>query len=167
MFTFSKDLIEATKKWAQVGTEVVANEYLNEMLVFPLGPLVGRLWGESVAHPPEIPIRKANPLGSGDGSWNGSGNGTWAGPWIGPGGPGAGLDAAGRDGMPSDASPRTVGGPIGPGPGGHAARRRQSFRRQHRSARRCRTRRSGPAQPRRRAAKSRRPSCCFATSTTT
>ena len=95
-FNFSKDLVKVTEKWAQMGTEVVANEYLNGAIVFPLGPLVGRVWGESVAHPQDIPIQKVTPLGPGTGSWNGPWNrGLAWDPDSGPAwGPGWALDRA-------------------------------------------------------------------------
>jgi hypothetical protein len=54
---------EAKKQWpvqvqGQPQTEVVDAKYWWEVpqLVFPLGPLVGRPWGASVAHEPEIPL---------------------------------------------------------------------------------------------------------------
>jgi hypothetical protein len=66
-FTFPKDAQKVMEKWANVGAEVVAPEYVNETLVFPLGPMEGRPWGESVGHPLDIPVQKANQLGPGTG----------------------------------------------------------------------------------------------------
>ena len=59
---------EAKREWSghgQAQLEVVDPKYFEgvQPLVFPLGPLVGRFWGASVAHEPEIPLR-ANELAS-------------------------------------------------------------------------------------------------------
>ena len=103
-FIFPKDAQKVMEKWANAGTEVVAPEYVNEMLVFALGPLEGRPWGESVGHPQDIPIQKVNQLGVG----------------MGPGlGPGPGLMPPGIGGGNGGVrDPRTMPRePIGPGPG--------------------------------------------------
>ena len=67
-FNSFDEMSKAVSRWAQDMTaDVVAPEYLDESLTFPLGPLVGRLWGESVAHPPEIPVFNPNDVRGGDG----------------------------------------------------------------------------------------------------
>ena len=56
-----KAVRQAQKRWnQQQAADVVAQTYIFPpnvtALVFPLGPLVGSTWGESVAHPREIPL---------------------------------------------------------------------------------------------------------------
>ena len=68
----SEEMRKAMSQWAQTTTaDIVAPEYLDEYLTFPLGPLVGRQWGESVAHPPEIPILNPNDVRGGMGGLGG------------------------------------------------------------------------------------------------
>jgi len=43
-------------RWPQLAQEVVDQEFVHDVLTFPLGPLVGREWGAEVAHEPEIPV---------------------------------------------------------------------------------------------------------------
>ena len=50
---------EIPKQWSGTTQEVVAAKYVDEALVYPLGPLVNRPWDASVAHPPEIPLSSA------------------------------------------------------------------------------------------------------------
>ena len=58
--TFPQAGEKAMKEWTLAGNpEVAAPEYLHEKLTFPLGPLVGRVWGES-GTPPEILLRTAD-----------------------------------------------------------------------------------------------------------
>ena len=54
----SKETVDAAlTEWGlSTGVEVVSRDFGDQRLTFPLGPLVSRSWGESVAHPPEIPL---------------------------------------------------------------------------------------------------------------
>ena len=53
----SKNASDAARfEWSAEGREVVARDFTDGRLTFPLGPLVGRAWGDSVAHPPEVPL---------------------------------------------------------------------------------------------------------------
>jgi hypothetical protein len=128
-----KAVREAARKW-QSGVEVVATEYLHERLVFPLPPLMGRPWGDSVGHPPEIPIQKFGAMGPGMGPIGpgmgplepGMGPGMRPGmrPGMGPGmrpgmGPG-GLRGPGSGAAPSKEDPFDNGNPGGPDAGAGA-----------------------------------------------
>ena len=43
----------AIKEWSKsAGSDLVAPEYIERRLVFPLGPLVNRTWDASAAHDP-------------------------------------------------------------------------------------------------------------------
>jgi hypothetical protein len=60
-FISGEAVSEAIKNWGrttQMSQEVVDPKFLDkgQKLSFPLPPLVDRQWGESVAHPPEIPM---------------------------------------------------------------------------------------------------------------
>lgn len=56
-FISSKMFRAATQGWSDSkDVEIVPSEFLEERLVFPLGPLVNREWDVNVAHEPEIPI---------------------------------------------------------------------------------------------------------------
>jgi hypothetical protein len=60
-FFSSRAVKEAKDSWGNTPmTEVVDKNYLDttETLAFPLGPLVGRSWGASAAHEPEVPLQK-------------------------------------------------------------------------------------------------------------
>jgi hypothetical protein len=53
---------EFTKDWAQSPQQimdVVGQKYTDPVLTFPLGPLQNRVWGETVAHKPDIPLFNA------------------------------------------------------------------------------------------------------------
>ncbi len=53
----STTLVRASEeKWSGTAQEVVDPRFVHQRLTFPLGPLRGRLWGEDVAHTPEIPL---------------------------------------------------------------------------------------------------------------
>jgi hypothetical protein len=102
----NKALSDALKRWGQPPmADMVAPEHLFQprptSLTFPLPPVTGSPWTESVAHPPEIPLLdlgQANPAGMGGG---------FGGRGIGPTAPPAG-------------SPPTIPGPKPPdGAGGH------------------------------------------------
>jgi hypothetical protein len=59
-FMSRKEIEKAIRQWQQArGNNVVGQEYLENRLTFPLGPLVGRDWDASVAHEPKIPILKS------------------------------------------------------------------------------------------------------------
>jgi hypothetical protein len=46
-----------TRDWnVGVSSEIIDPRYIDEDIVFPLGPLVDRDWGVEIAHPPEIPM---------------------------------------------------------------------------------------------------------------
>lgn len=47
-----------SKDWTGFSPDVVLGEYIEERLVFPLPPLVGRHWNENVVHEPDIPLMK-------------------------------------------------------------------------------------------------------------
>jgi len=49
------------KRWASPLPELVNEQFVRDRLVFPLGPLVGRPWGDEVAHLPEIPLGTVTP----------------------------------------------------------------------------------------------------------
>lgn len=51
-----RDALSIRQQWNGQGEEVVDLFYLEKALTFPLGPLVGREWGEEVAYPPYIPL---------------------------------------------------------------------------------------------------------------
>ncbi len=57
-FISTKATAKAMEEWSPAG-EVLNPEYIEQNLVFPLGPLVNRTWDASVAHEPEIPMPKA------------------------------------------------------------------------------------------------------------
>lgn len=99
--------------------EVVAKEYIQEALVFPLGPLVSGVWGDSAAHAPEIPAQKPDQGGMGTGM------------------PGYGPTPPRRDGAatPPATAPPSSDDPFGrdprgntsmPGPGGEMQRGNES-----------------------------------------
>jgi hypothetical protein len=57
-FISRKAIDGAIQEWGAANpAEVVAPEYIEETLTFPLGPLVNRTWDATVAHEPEIPIQ--------------------------------------------------------------------------------------------------------------
>ncbi len=58
-FLSTKALAKALEEWSPAG-EVVDPEYIEENLVFPLGPLANRVWDASVAHEKDIPMPKAD-----------------------------------------------------------------------------------------------------------
>ncbi len=58
LFNLRKVLDEYAKKTGGGGgQDTIDSRYLHPILTFPLGPLVGRQWGEEVAHPDEIALR--------------------------------------------------------------------------------------------------------------
>lgn len=59
----SKEVLNSVMmEWSASGGEVVARDYIDGRLTFPLGPLVGRAWGDGVAHPPEVPLLSGGSL---------------------------------------------------------------------------------------------------------
>jgi hypothetical protein len=75
-FNLQQAVRNAEDEWPQSvtqrGSDVVPEKYLDELLVFPLGPLVDRPWGPNQAHGPEIPIKKLDVLRA-DGGVEGGG----------------------------------------------------------------------------------------------
>lgn len=57
----SKEIDRWSQQWSSTKeTELVAPQYLEPRLVFPLGPLVNRRWDADVAHEPKIPVQRAS-----------------------------------------------------------------------------------------------------------
>ena len=114
-----KAMSDAVKRWGQQSmSDVVAPEHFftpkPTALTFPLPPLSGSSWGESVAHPKEIPLLdlgQAGPAGMG-GGFGGIGNGPATLPPAGNVPPPAG--AGGHD-DPFD-NPTEPGAPTGGAP---------------------------------------------------
>jgi hypothetical protein len=102
----------AMSQWNQSrGGDVVAPEYLDERLTFPLGPLMNRDWDANVAHEPEIPILKGDERGPGQGPGGMMG--------MGPGGmPGRGMEGMRGGRMPGGGRGAMPGMERGMGPGG-------------------------------------------------
>ena len=67
-FVSTKAIDEASQEWStSQDADIVAPEYLDKRLVFPLPPLVNRAWDASVAHEPEIPVEKIGERDQGPG----------------------------------------------------------------------------------------------------
>jgi hypothetical protein len=65
-FISRKAIDSATQEWSSSSSlEVVAPEYIEETLTFPLGPLVNHNWDATVAHEPEIPLQTTGVPGQG------------------------------------------------------------------------------------------------------
>jgi hypothetical protein len=64
---------EALKQWSQSGADVVAPQYIDGYLAFPLGPRLNGEWDASVAHEPQIPFAKSEAAGMGPGRAGGMG----------------------------------------------------------------------------------------------
>jgi hypothetical protein len=98
-FISSKETASAIEQWSQQtrDNEIVAPQYIEQRLVFPLGPLVNRLWDANVAHEPKIPVQKASDRGMG-GDMRGAGLG------------GGVRPGAGRMPGPMGAMPGPMGG---------------------------------------------------------
>jgi len=67
-FTLKAAVRKAEDEWSPTqtrtptGSDVVAEKFLDEHLVFPLGPLIDRPWGPSVTHEPQIPMTNLDVL---------------------------------------------------------------------------------------------------------
>jgi hypothetical protein len=68
-FISRKAIDSAMQEWPSSSSlEVVAPEYIEENLTFPLGPLVNHNWDATVAHEPEIPLQTIGVPGQGGNS---------------------------------------------------------------------------------------------------
>jgi hypothetical protein len=114
-FLSRKEMKAAQEEWASNREmEIVDPKYLNNAMVFPLGPMVNRTWDADVAHEPEIPLMKAGDRtggGAGRGAIRGgmmdrvpTGGRRMPGGALGPGGLPAGGRATGRRDAADDAA---------------------------------------------------------------
>ena len=118
-FQSKKAMAKAVGKWSQASSaEFIETKYLHNRLVFPLPPLVGKTWGDYIAHEPEVPMVDPSAVGRGMMGTEGMGMP----PGMGMGGemmPGMGM---GGEMMPGMGMPRPGrrGGTRNPGASGEA-----------------------------------------------
>ncbi len=76
VFDYKAMLQDKAQGWAQVGPEIIDQDYLDPRLTFALPPMLLKNWDDRAGHVPEIPLRIEKPAmlpaaGAGDAAMNG------------------------------------------------------------------------------------------------